>query len=156
MKVWLEDTRNIIFSYTKVSLNVAKGTTVPDVACLDRINNLWIKNWSPQNLHESCFVKPEACRIDYLKNHLLPKTDFEGRDSKNDREAISNYSCTSLQAIALLTLNRLPRNIVLSHQMNGHAVFEAMSCFKILPLIVICTCVAIIVRFLLVENNVQN
>lgn len=101
-------------------------------------------------------MKPEACRIDYLKNHLLPKTDFEGRDSKNDREAISNYSCTSLQAIALLTLNRLPRNIVLSHQMNGHAVFEAMSCFKILPLIVICTCVAIIVRFLLVENNVQN
>ena len=95
-------------------------------------------------------MKPEACRIDYLKNHLLPKTDFEGRDSKNDREAISNYSCTSLQAIALLTLNRLPRNIVLSHQMNGHAVFEAMSCFKILPLIVICTCVAIIVRFLLV------
>ena len=67
-------------------------------------------------------MKPEACRIDYLKNHLLPKTDFEGRDSKNDREAISNYSCTSLQAIALLTLNRLPRNIVLSHQMNGHVV----------------------------------
>ena len=133
----------------KVSLNNDEGTTVPDVACFDLINNLWIKNWSPQNLLESCFVKPEACWIDYLLKLIISpsaKHRLWRRDSRNDREAISNYGCTSLQAIALLTLNRLPRNIVLSHQMNGHVVFEAMSYFKILPLIVICTCVAIIVR----------
>ena len=58
-------------------------------------------------------------KIDYI---TLCQTPALKGVTRKDREAISNYSCTSLQAIALLTLNRLPRNIVLSHQMNGHVV----------------------------------
>ena len=58
------------------------------------------------------------------------KWALKGRDSRNDREAISNYGRASLQEITLLTVNRHSRIIVLSHQMNGPTVFEDISCFK--------------------------